>query len=181
MTKKTPTQLEAVRARKAAEVAARMGRSRKLGEQWFELVTYFDPEQIRSFDIQQTQGHRTFIHGLIDDMTVVEVPSTMSPAKVQEYGVALGEMGIKALIVSDNVRFMKLRTCSAQECELLDEKDTSKKGHINALSSRARPKPDSDGSGSPEPSDGDSASGSDQDEVVDGHGPEAAEDSRPDS
>jgi hypothetical protein len=152
-------------------------RAKGIIEHWYELVEYFDPAAIRTVDLKEAQGYRTFVHGVIDDMTIVEVPATMPGDTIQRLGVQLGEMGIRALIISDSVRFMKLRPCSLEECELLDEADTEKKGQVFART----------GSGAGSQSDGDGSSSSwprllpgtpdgDQDDAQDADEPEAAED-----
>jgi len=153
-------------------------RAKGIVEHWYELVEYFDPTAIRTVDLKETQGYRTFVHGVIEEMTVVEVPSTMPAETITSLGVQLGEMGIRALIVSDNVHFMKLRPCSLEECELLDEADTNQKGQVFARHGGGTgSQPDSDGSSSRWPRLSPGTSESDQDDAEDSDEPEAPEDS----
>lgn len=141
-------------------------RKRGVVEQWYELQEYFDPRQIKTVNIPEADGYRTFIHGVIDEMIVVEVPSTMPAKAITEYGEKLGEMGIRALIVSDQVRFLKLRPCSPEECDLLDEADSEKKGQIIARTSgRAGSVPDGDGGSGGQPGPATGGAGGDQDDA----------------
>lgn len=140
--------LDEKRKAKARREKIKERRKRGVIEQWFELIEYFDPRQIKTVDIPEADGYRTFIHGVLDEMIIVEVPSAMSAEAIKEYGERLATMGIRALIVSEQVRFLKLRPCSVEECEILDGTDNEKKGQVVARTSRrAGPVPDGDGSG----------------------------------
>jgi hypothetical protein len=115
---------------------------------WYELVEYFEPEAIKRVRLPETQGYRTFHHGTIDDMLIVEVDKEMPNALVQEFGEALAKSGLKAFIVSNNVRFLRLRRVSAEESELLDDVDENDRGTLYAPDTRNGSEPDGDGAGS---------------------------------
>lgn len=134
--KKRPSRSRVVRKldekRQSAERKKKIAKRRAAGitEHWYELVEYFDPANIKTVTLDEVQGYRTFLHGFVEDMAIVEVSHNLPEDQIKMLGVRLGEMGVKALIVSDNVKFMKLRPCSVEECELLDEADTEKKGQL---------------------------------------------------
>lgn len=163
------TSLDAKRRKHRKEKAAKEGYAI---EHWYELIAYFDPAKIETIDLPQTQGYRSFIHGTIDNYAIIQVPSNMPAAQIKGLGTALGKMNFKTLIVSDNVKFMKLRPCSEEESELLDEADSEKKGSIFVpTGDGARPKPDSIGGGGGEAEEPTaSPSGSDQDDSEDADG-----------
>ena len=176
MSKKKVSSLDVKRKKRRQEQAQADGFA---VEHWYELVEYFDPEKIETINLPQTQGYRSFVRGVVKDLVIVEVPSSMPSARIKGLAISLGEMGFKALIVSDNVKFMKLRPCSAEESELLDEADPEKKGRIFA--------PTRNGNGAGSESDGVGGSGArdgspthtpggDQDDSEDAHGGEARED-----
>lgn len=154
------------------------------GGMWYEVTAYFDPLKIKTVDLPEAQGYRTFMHGTIPDgdpkggdLTIIEADSKMPSQQIQQLGKSLGSMGINALIISDNVRFVKLRACSVEECELLDEADSEKKGrifapHVHGTGSES----DGDGSSSRWPRSAPDSSGGDQDDAEDGDGSPPRED-----
>ena len=113
---------------------------------WHELISYCPPDEIKPVDLKLSQGYRTFVHGSIEDLRIVEVPSNMPSESVKALGESMGALGVKALIISDNVRFMKLRPCTFEECELLDETDSEKTGTLYAKGSHGTG-PESNGHG----------------------------------
>lgn len=163
-------------------IAAR--RAKGIVEHWYEVIEYFDPTKIETVDMPAAQGYRTFVHGVIDELTIVEVPNDMPNDQVRAYGEELGRMGLRVLLVSSNVRFMKLRPCSIEECELFDETDSEKKGTIFArLRGSAesgdgpRSEPDSDRAISGESTEDEAAEGAaDHNEVERADGSAASED-----
>jgi len=81
---------------------------RKRGEHWYELVEHFDPQLIERMPLKKGRG---FIMGRLDAFTVIEVNDDV---EVEHVGKWLAERGIRALIVKEGIRFLKLRTVSAE-------------------------------------------------------------------
>ena len=133
---------------------------------WFELESYFDPEKIQSVNIPETTGTRTFLMGKIGEFAVVEVDANTDPGAAEALSVKLEEMGVPALIVTNHVRFLKLRRCSFGESRILDAKESE--SHCDG----AGPEPDGDGDRSG-PRIAAPVSGGGEDEIED---PDAGED-----
>jgi len=129
---------------KARKRKAKRQRQRSDGK-WYELQEYFNPDHIRPVQLPETQGYRTFVHGRINGIVIVEIDGRMSNEKVRAFGKALGESGIRAFIVSSNVRFMRLREVTPEEAEVLSEHDKEATGTVFAPDSRVRPELDGDG------------------------------------
>jgi hypothetical protein len=84
------------------------------GEQWFEVVSCFDPARIEHFPYGPN-GERAFVLGALDKLLVVEVPRTMDGESIGALGRHLSESGKEALIVSEGIRFLRLRALSVSE------------------------------------------------------------------
>jgi hypothetical protein len=115
----------AVRTKQLAErVRAKAGkRRRKSGEvsrpgtHWYGIEDYFDPTQIEAVPVKGAG----FMMGVLEDMVVIEVPKAMaSDNNLVRLGQQLSSMGIKALIIQEGVRFLRLRSVSDEERNKLD-------------------------------------------------------------
>lgn len=130
---------------------------------WFELMSACPPEAIErlqeseSLPLAFLEKYRVFVRGRLDKMFWIEVPSDMPSDQVQQLGETLANQGVDALIVSDQIRFVKLRMCAAEEEQVLDEYDTAQKGKITI--SRGAPSGDVSGPGSLGDGGGNSGSG----------------------
>jgi len=87
-------------------------------EKWFEVVAYFKPEEGKEV---VHQGDRIFICGNFDKVTIAQItevygnePKTV--ARIKSAQAALKVLGVdKGLVVTDSVRFMKLREVVDQD------------------------------------------------------------------
>ena len=107
----TRAQLEAENARLKARIEKlSVGDSLRFeGENWFEIVEYFDARQIKR--IPATAGiERAYLVGMIEDVWVIEVPKTTPSEDIHAFNAQLRAMGITApfLTVTSDVRFLKL-------------------------------------------------------------------------
>lgn len=93
---------------------------------WFEMIDASAAQSIQrlenapNLNLELLDKHRVFVRGSLDKMFWIEVPAGMDALEVQKLGSKLAEQGVDALIVSDQIRFVRLRMCSAEEEELLD-------------------------------------------------------------
>lgn len=99
-------------------------------ERWFEFVELFDPTKIVPISLKENLGQRMFLMGTLGDVVVVQVPSDSHAATVSHTLEALARRGIQAVAFSEDVRFVKLRACSAEEEALLTEADKDGDGLV---------------------------------------------------
>lgn len=90
---------------------------RKPGEHWYELTEYFDPTKIETLPMKQG---KSYLMGTVNGILVVQVSQDTSAETVQRLGEYLSTHGLEAVLVSDNIRFMKLRALDAKEERKLD-------------------------------------------------------------
>jgi len=84
------------------------------GAQWFEIVSCFDPAKYEHFTYGPN-GERAFVLGSLDKLLVVEVPKSAHNESVREIGRHLSESGKEAIIVSEGIRFLRLRALTVNE------------------------------------------------------------------
>lgn len=122
---------------------------------WFELVDASEGKNIqrlersKSLDLAILEEYRVFVRGRLDDLFWIEVPADMPHEHVQALGETLQAQNVNAMIMSDQIRFVKMRMCSPEEEEVLDEHDKEEKGKIVV------PKRSVSGAGSEHQRDGD--------------------------
>lgn len=129
-------------------------------EGWFELTEYFDAQKAKRVN----PDHRFFFRGKIDDLTIVEADKDISSEQMYHMAKYLRDHGLNSLIVPSNIRFIKLRRCSASEERMLDAKDKEAQAQIvERGESGDGPGPvyDGDGAGGDGSSEESSAQGSD--------------------
>ena len=90
---------------------------RRAYEHWYEVIEYFDASEIKRLPVE---GGDAFIMGKLDDVTIVEVGKGTPMDAVKRLGEWLKENGIDALLVSEGVKFMKLRPASENQATKLD-------------------------------------------------------------
>jgi tRNA(Met) C34 N-acetyltransferase TmcA len=88
----------------------------KHGAHWYALEDYFDAHKIEAMPVKGSG----FMLGTLEDMVVVEVPEHFSPAAIQGIGDSLTSIGIKALVIREGIRFLRLRAVEDQERARLD-------------------------------------------------------------
>jgi len=93
-------------------------------EHWYEVVEYFDASEIKRLPVD---GGSAFIMGKLDDVTIVEVGKGTPMEAVKRLGEWLKENGIDALLVSEGVKFMKLRPASEDQAAKLDRYEQVKR------------------------------------------------------
>jgi hypothetical protein len=93
-------------------------------EHWYEVVEYFDASEIKRLPVD---GGDAFIMGKLDDVTIVEVGKGTPMDVVQRLGAYLKEHGIDALLVSEGVKFMKLKPASEDQATKLDMYEQTKR------------------------------------------------------
>jgi len=86
-------------------------------EHWYEVIEYFDASEIKRLPVD---GGSAYIMGKLDEVTIVEVGKATPMEAVQRLGEWLKENGIDALLVSEGVKFMKLRPANEEQAAKLD-------------------------------------------------------------
>jgi len=141
---------------------------RRIGEHWYELVEYFDPEQIQRIQLKDYDGEPVFAMGLLSDAIVLEIPETAGASEMAQFVDTIRERRIASpiLFIRAGVRFLKLATVNPALEAQLDAKERQK----NEEKSKARaaasfdivglgPVPAGNGLGDRVPSDGADPSG----------------------
>lgn len=130
---------------------------RKAGEHWYELDEYFDAEQIRRIPAPKGWG-TVHLMGMLQDIFVVEIPATAPAAEVQAFANLLrAQFGQEILLVTQGVRFLRLRSVDAEMEEKLDRSTRAQEQAIAGDSGDdpgTRPELQGDGLGSHGPEGG---------------------------
>jgi hypothetical protein len=93
-------------------------------EHWYEVTEYFDASEIKRLPVD---GGEAYIMGKLDDVTIVEVAKKTPMDVVKRLGEWLKENGIDALLVSEGVKFMKLKPASEDQAAQLDRYEQTKR------------------------------------------------------
>jgi hypothetical protein len=96
---------------------------RKEGEHWYELVEHFDARHIERLPVKDG---RAFIMGRLDEAVVVEVSKETDQQKLVQIGQWLEKHGLDSIIVTDDIRFVKLRPCTEEIERKLDASQMKK-------------------------------------------------------
>lgn len=97
------------------------------GEQMFELVELFDLTDAvvpRGLPMEHSQ---TMIRGMINDVLIVEVPKEIHGDTLEQLLKHLQSLNREALIVTEGIRFMKLRALTYAEEQTWKEKFDAKR------------------------------------------------------
>lgn len=86
-------------------------------EHWYEVIEYFDASEIKRLPVD---GGDAYIMGKLDAVTIVEVGKGTPMDVVKRLGGYLKDNGIDALLVSEGVKFMKLRPATEEQAAKLD-------------------------------------------------------------
>jgi hypothetical protein len=86
-------------------------------EHWYEVVEYFDASEIKRLPVD---GGNAYIMGKLDDVTIVEVGKGTPMDVVKRLGGYLKDNGIDALLVSEGVKFMRLKPATDEQAAKLD-------------------------------------------------------------
>jgi len=111
--------LERERRLNASIKRRKKGRVRRVrDEQWFELVSAFDPKKITKIPIPGN----VFILGHVDDLLVVELPQDATQTTIDSFRDWLRGTGVTsvAICVSAGTRFLKLHPCDAAQVAALN-------------------------------------------------------------
>ncbi len=109
---------QAVRAGKTAAVRKRKPNKLRLAKKyWYELEGYFNPKAIEAIPVLDGG----FMMGILEDFVVVEVPSDKSTEAINKLGAYLQSAGLKALIVQEGIRFLRLTEVTKEKATELDE------------------------------------------------------------
>ncbi len=91
---------------------------RRPGEHWYEVVAYFDASGIQKLPTKPEDGRAFIMPGMINGMTIVEVSKHYARTEDLEKWLS-GQLGVNPLVITDDVRFVKLATVSPEmEAEL---------------------------------------------------------------
>jgi hypothetical protein len=93
-------------------------------EHWYEVVEYFDADAIQKLPVD---GGSAFIMGKLDEVNIVEVGKGTPMDAIKRLGEWLKENGIDALLVSEGVKFMKLRPATDTQSEKLDRYEQTRR------------------------------------------------------
>lgn len=85
--------------------------------EWYELISYFDPDEIKPVPVEG----RVFLMGAVNDIPIVEVARDTPEDKLESLAQWLEEAGIEALVVTEGVKFLRLRPAKPAECAVLEE------------------------------------------------------------
>lgn len=104
---------------------------RRRGEHWYELVDYWNPDDITRISPDEPVFLMGMIEGPGPDVIVVEVPEDTTREKIERLGSWLSGQGIHALIVRAGIRFLRLKKASPEQTRKLDEhvRETAKRAH----------------------------------------------------
>lgn len=104
----------------------------KKPDQWWELISYFKPEEGKEY---RQRGHRVFICGNIGDVTVAQINEVYgndqaTVARIQAAKQVLDTLGIEqSLVVTDSVRFVRMRP--VQDAATLAQLQEKKEGMMH--------------------------------------------------
>lgn len=84
--------------------------------EWYELVAHFDADKIKAVPVEG----RAFLMGKINQIHVVEVARATPQEQLGKLASWLEENGIEAIVVSEGVRFMKLKPVTDAEYDMLE-------------------------------------------------------------
>jgi len=93
-------------------------------EHWYEVIEYFDADAIQKLPVD---GGSAFIMGKLDEVNIVEVGKGTPMDAIKRLGEWLKENGIDALLVSEGVKFMKLRPATDSQSEKLDRYEQARR------------------------------------------------------
>jgi hypothetical protein len=102
------------------------------GEHWFEAIGYFDPAGATLVPVGDAGGPRAFVLGALDDLLVVEIPRDMGATALEAVGTHLAQAGKHAILVTEGIRFLKLRLCTHAEAQEIEAKTAAESGTENA-------------------------------------------------
>lgn len=93
------------------------GAMHKRGSHWYELEAFFDPKLIEATPIENSG----FMLGILEDFVVVEYKKDMTSEAIDQIGHKLNAMGLKAMMVPEGIRFMRLRGVTDEEERTMNE------------------------------------------------------------
>lgn len=91
-------------------------RLHKAGPHWYEIKAYFDPRNAVATPVEDSG----FMIGVLEEFVVVEVPESFSQDAIMRIGAQLSDIGVKALVVREGIRFLKLSGCAPEQERQLD-------------------------------------------------------------
>jgi len=86
---------------------------RRPGEHWYEITAYFDADGIQPLPVDPQAGRAFIMPGMIQDMTIVEVSRDYERQEELEAWLTK-QLGVAPLIITDDVRFVRLSTPSPE-------------------------------------------------------------------
>ena len=92
------------------------GKLRKAGSHWYELEAYFDERENQIIKVNDSG----FMRGVLEDFVVVEVPREKSMSDISRIGALLARNGVKALVVQEGIRMLRLKEISGERVAELD-------------------------------------------------------------
>lgn len=108
---------QVVRAKKTAFVRKRKPNKLRLAKKyWYELEAYFDPKEIEAIPVLDGG----FMMGILEDFVVVEVSKDKSMEEINMLGAYLEKSGLKALIVREGIKFLRLTEVDKEKVVELD-------------------------------------------------------------
>lgn len=116
-------------------------------ERWFKIEEYFSPDKAQRLEME---GGKAFLRGKIRNFLILEVSRDVPASTMAAIKESLAKEGIRALIITDDIRFVKLRMCSPEEERQLNDQPAVQEKTAEAGSSE-----DSDRSGVGSVADGD--------------------------
>ena len=109
------------KVKRAKRVAARRNRTggkfRKAGKHWYEIEAYFDEKRREIIGVNESG----YMLGVLEDFVIVEVPPNKTPVEINVIGTRLAEMGIKALVIQQGIRFLRLKEISGEQEKKLND------------------------------------------------------------
>lgn len=120
---------------------------RKEGEHWYELVEHFDAKDIKRIPVE---SGKAYVMGRLDHLVVVEVARGTSQQGLADLGAWLERHKIQALIVTEGVKFVKLRSVSEEDEAKLDAYELAQLVQRKAAEMEERANGNDDASAGPE-------------------------------
>jgi hypothetical protein len=101
---------------------------------WYQLVSYF-----KDADLEATPIAGAFFRGVLEEMVIVEVPKNFHEEKLGELAVWLENNGIKAMVVQEGIRFLKIKPATADQRAVLEAHHREEQKQKAALAQEPAP------------------------------------------
>jgi hypothetical protein len=104
---------------------------RRAHDGWYEIVdTAEDARRITS--VKEAEGYRCFFRGPVGDVVIIEVPEDMPNDARDALGRSLSAQGVSVLLVTERIKFYRLRRARPDEEKKLNAHTQVENGEASA-------------------------------------------------